>query len=153
MRPAPLRSGRARAWAAGQQSLVARLQEAERRHDLLLATSLELASSLELGELLQSAACRLTAAVAIPDCDIYRLEGGETLVCLASAADGIYDATWVGERFPRVAGPAIAAPSRHSAPSASAVAATPSGRSRTRRLRTLPASTASWRCPWSPTAR
>ena len=61
-------------WAAGDETLLARLKEAERRHDLLLATSLELASSLELGELLQSAARRLCEALAIPDCDIYRLE-------------------------------------------------------------------------------
>ena len=60
-------------------------ERAEQRYQLLFETSLELASSLELGRVLQSAAQRLSAALEIPDCDIYRLEGGERLVCLASA--------------------------------------------------------------------
>jgi diguanylate cyclase (GGDEF)-like protein/excisionase family DNA binding protein len=71
----------------------------EQRHQLLFETSLELASSLELAEVLQSAARRLSAALEIPDCDIYRLEGKERLICLASAADGVLDASWVGHEF------------------------------------------------------
>jgi diguanylate cyclase (GGDEF)-like protein/excisionase family DNA binding protein len=76
-----------------------RHSDAERRFELLLDTSLELASTLEIGELLQSAARRLTAALQIPDCDIYRLEGADRMVCRASAVSGVYDATWVGEAF------------------------------------------------------
>ena len=63
---------------------------------MLFETSLEVASSLELGEVLQSAARRLGEVLAVPDCDIYRLEGDESLVCLASAEGGVQDASWVG---------------------------------------------------------
>ncbi len=70
---------------------------AERRYQLLLETSLELASTLEIGEVLQSAARRLSAVLQIRDCDIYRLEGDECLVCIASTLDGARDDTWVGE--------------------------------------------------------
>ncbi len=76
-----------------------RAEVAERRYHLLFETSLELASTLDLTEILQSAARRLSAALQIPDCDIYRLDGDQRIVCLASAVDGIYDATWVGEQF------------------------------------------------------
>jgi len=72
---------------------------AERRYRLLFETGLELASSLELGEVLQSAARRLSAVLQIPDCDIYRLEGGERMVCLASTVGGVYDASWVGQEL------------------------------------------------------
>ncbi len=47
---------------------------AEQRYQLLFETSLELASSLEPTEVLQSAARRLSAALDTPDCDIYRQE-------------------------------------------------------------------------------
>ena len=50
-------------------------------------------------EVLQSAARRLSAALEIPDCDIYRLEEGERLVCLASTVDGVFDASWVGQEL------------------------------------------------------
>jgi diguanylate cyclase (GGDEF)-like protein/excisionase family DNA binding protein len=72
---------------------------AEQRYRLLLETSLELASSLELREVLQSAARRLSAALDIPDCDIYQLKGGERMVCVASAVGGVYDPSWVGQEF------------------------------------------------------
>jgi excisionase family DNA binding protein len=80
------RGGGATAAAAG----------AEQRYQLLLDTSLELASTLDLDEVLQSAARRLGTVLEIPDCDIYRLEDDETMVCVASALDGVYDTTWVG---------------------------------------------------------
>ncbi len=63
-----------------------RRQGAEQRYQLLLDTSLELASTLDLDEVLQSAARRLSAALQIPDCDIYRLEDDEHIVCVASTA-------------------------------------------------------------------
>ena len=66
---------------------------------MLLETSLELASSLELADVLQSAAQRLSAALEIPDCDIYRLENGERMICLASASGGVYRASWVGREL------------------------------------------------------
>jgi diguanylate cyclase (GGDEF)-like protein/excisionase family DNA binding protein len=66
------------------------------RYQLLYETSLDLASSLEPTEVLQSAARRLSSVLLIPDCDIYRLEGDERLVCLASSAGGLYDASWAG---------------------------------------------------------
>jgi diguanylate cyclase (GGDEF)-like protein/excisionase family DNA binding protein len=69
------------------------------RYQLLYETSLELASSLEPTEVLQSAARRLTAALRIPDCDIYRLDDGARLVCLASVLGGIYDDSWVGQKL------------------------------------------------------
>ena len=74
-------------------------ERAEQRERLLFETSLELASSLELGQVLQSAAQRLSAALQIPDCDIYRLEDGERLVCLASSVAGVRDSSWVGREF------------------------------------------------------
>ncbi len=70
------------------------------RYQVLYETSLELASSLEPVEVLQSAARRLTAALRIPDCDIYSLDDGERLVCLASVLGGVYDDTWVGHELP-----------------------------------------------------
>jgi diguanylate cyclase (GGDEF)-like protein/excisionase family DNA binding protein len=73
--------------------------DAEQRYRLLLDTSLELASTFELSEVLQSAARRLTAALQIPDCDIYTLEDGNRMVCRASAVDGVYDATWADQEF------------------------------------------------------
>ena len=48
---------------------------------------------------MQSAARRLTAALQIPDCDIYRLVGDGRMVCLASAQDGAYDSSWAGQEF------------------------------------------------------
>ena len=68
----------------------------ERRYRLLFETSLELASSLELEEVLQSAARRLGNALDIPDADIYRLESEGRMVCVASAVNRVYDASWVG---------------------------------------------------------
>ena len=72
---------------------------ADRRYQLLFETSIELASTLDLDEVLQSAARRLSAALQIPDCDIYRLEGAGRMVCLASAFDGVCDASGVGCEF------------------------------------------------------
>ena len=74
-------------------------ERAERRYQLLLDTSLELASTLDLDEVLQSAARRLSSILQIPDCDIYRLEGGGRMVCLASSVGSVYDASWVGREF------------------------------------------------------
>ena len=71
----------------------------EQRYRLLFETSLELASSLELDEVLHSAARRVGAALQIPDCDIYRLEGNERLVCLASSAEGVLDESWAGRQI------------------------------------------------------
>ena len=68
----------------------------EGRYQLLFETSLELASSLELDEVVQSAARRLGVVLAIPDSDIYRLDGEGRMVCVASAADGVCDTAWVG---------------------------------------------------------
>ena len=73
-------------------------QRAERQNRLLFETSLELASTLDLDEVLQSAARRLGAALEIPDCDIYRLDDG-VMVCVASSADGVFDESWVGHEF------------------------------------------------------
>ena len=72
---------------------------AEQRYRLLFETSLELASSLELTEVLQSAALRVGAALGIPDCDIYQLRDDEHLVCLASSADGVLDESWAGRKL------------------------------------------------------
>jgi diguanylate cyclase (GGDEF)-like protein/excisionase family DNA binding protein len=69
------------------------------RYQLLLETSLELASTLDLDEILRSAARRLCATLQIPDCDVYRLEGDGSMVCLASAFDGSYDASVAGYNF------------------------------------------------------
>jgi diguanylate cyclase (GGDEF)-like protein/excisionase family DNA binding protein len=76
-----------------------RYHDAEQRYRLLLDSSFELASTLDLDEILQSAARRLTAALQIPDCDIYQLESDGRMVCKASAVEGVYDASWVGQEF------------------------------------------------------
>ena len=88
-----------RAIAAGGRPTRARIDggaHSGKRYQLLYETSLELASTLETAEVLQSAARRLTTALRIPDCDIYRLDGGDHLVCLAAVLGGVYDDTWVG---------------------------------------------------------
>ncbi len=70
-----------------------------RLYRLLFETSVELASSLELPEVLVSAARRLSTALAVPDCNIYRLDGDDHLLCIASVTDGAVDATWLGQRL------------------------------------------------------
>jgi diguanylate cyclase (GGDEF)-like protein/excisionase family DNA binding protein len=77
----------------------AAVERAEQRYQLLLDTSLELASTLDLDEVLQSAARRLTATLKIPDCDIYRFAGDERMICVAAALGGVYDASWVGREI------------------------------------------------------
>ena len=84
---------------AGQVCPELQLDNAEQRYRLLFETSLELASSLELDEVLQSAARHVGAALQIPDCDIYRLEGEGRLVCLASHVDGVLDESWAGREI------------------------------------------------------
>jgi diguanylate cyclase (GGDEF)-like protein/excisionase family DNA binding protein len=78
---------------------VAAVERAEQRYQLLLDTSLELASTLDLDEVLLSAARRLTATLKIPDCDIYRFDGDGRMICVAAALGGVYDATWVGHEL------------------------------------------------------
>ncbi len=73
--------------------------DAEERYQLLLDTSLELASTLDLDEVMQSAARRLSAALELPDCDIYRLAGDDTLICVASSTDGVLDKAWAGREL------------------------------------------------------
>ena len=73
--------------------------DAERRYQLLLDTSVELGSSLDLDDVLQSAARRLGSALDIPDCDFYRLEGDDRLVCVASSTKGRFDDAWTGREF------------------------------------------------------
>ena len=73
---------------------------AEQRYRLLYETGRDLSSSLKLDEVLQAAAHRLSTLLQVPDCDIYRLHGGERLVCLASIVQGVLDATWVGQELP-----------------------------------------------------
>ena len=72
---------------------------ADQRYRLLFETSIELASTLELDEVLQSAARRLSAALDIPDCDIYRFGDDGHLVCLASSAAGVFDESWAGREL------------------------------------------------------
>ena len=72
---------------------------ADQRYRLLFETSIELASTLELDDVLQSAARRLSAALDIPDCDIYRFGDDGHLVCLASSAAGVFDESWAGREL------------------------------------------------------
>jgi diguanylate cyclase (GGDEF)-like protein len=72
---------------------------AERRYQLLLETSLELASSLDLDDVLQSAARRLGSALDIPDCDFYELDGPDRVVCVATSSKGCFDDVWAGRSF------------------------------------------------------
>ena len=76
--------------AAGRHAAgVQRRDGAEERYQLLLETSLELASTLHLDEVLQSAARRLSLTLETPDCDIYRLVGDDRLFCVAASANGV----------------------------------------------------------------
>ena len=88
---------RAAAAQAGPPALAG--ADAERRYQLLLETSLELASSLDLDDVLQSAARRLGAALDIPDCDFYELDGPDRVVCVASSSKGCFDDVWAGRSF------------------------------------------------------
>ena len=87
----------ARAAQAGPPALAG--ADAERRYQLLLETSLELASSLDLDDVLQSAARRLGSALDIPDCDFYELDGPDRVVCVASSSKGCFDDSWTGRSF------------------------------------------------------
>jgi len=84
---------------AGPSPQPLRHADAERRYQLLLDTSVELASSLDLDEVLQSAARRLGSALDIPDCDFYRLGGDDRLICVASSTNGRFDGVWTGREF------------------------------------------------------
>ena len=85
--------------AASQARAPAAHSDAERRYQLLLETSLELASSLDIDDVLQSAAHRLGSALDIPDCDFYQLDGPGRLVCVASSSKGCFDDVWTGRTF------------------------------------------------------
>ena len=85
--------------AAGEAASSPAHADAERRYQLLLDTSVELGSSLDLDDVLQSAARRLGSALDIPDCDFYRLEGDDRLVCVASSTKGRFDGAWTGREF------------------------------------------------------
>jgi diguanylate cyclase (GGDEF)-like protein/excisionase family DNA binding protein len=89
----------ARAAAAQAGPPVQAGADAERRYQLLLETSLELASSLDLEDVLQSAARRLGSALDIPDCDFYELDGTDSVVCVASSSNGCFDDVWTGKTF------------------------------------------------------
>jgi diguanylate cyclase (GGDEF)-like protein/excisionase family DNA binding protein len=69
------------------------------QYKLLYETSRDLNSSLELAEVLQAAARRLSATLGLRACDIYRLEDGERLVCLASTINGAHDDSWIGQEI------------------------------------------------------
>jgi diguanylate cyclase (GGDEF)-like protein/excisionase family DNA binding protein len=84
---------------AETQSRAPAAADAERRYQLLLDTSLELASSLDLDEVLQSAALRLGTALDIPDCDFYEVDGPDKLLCVASSSKGRFDNAWAGRVF------------------------------------------------------
>ena len=90
---------RAGAATTAPPSPPSRHADAERRYQLLLDTSVELGSSLDLDEVLQSAARRLGSALDTPDCDFYQLEGDERLVCVASSTKGRFDGIWTGREF------------------------------------------------------
>ena len=90
---------RAGAATTAPPSPSSRHANAERRYQLLLDTSVELGSSLDLDEVLQSAARRLGSALDTPDCDFYQLEGDERLVCVASSTKGRFDGIWTGREF------------------------------------------------------
>jgi len=59
-----------------------------------------------------------------PDCDIYRQEDDERMVCVASSADGVYNESWVGQEFRLKTGPATGLPSSRGGPSPCAASTT-----------------------------
>ncbi len=72
---------------------------AEQREQLLLETSLELASSLELGRSCSRRRNACAPSWRSPTATSTGSRASERLVCLASSVAGVYDASWVGQEF------------------------------------------------------
>ena len=96
------------AQAMANATLYRRLDEGSRRLALVGDASLQLASTLELPDILSSTADRLREVGATAACDIYLLSGAD-LLCAASARAGTADSEWAGSVTPLAEWPAIGA--------------------------------------------
>ena len=70
-----------------------------RRERLVSELSLELASSLDLDRVLESAARRICGILGASGCDVYSLDDEDWLVCRAAFLDGEIREEWAGRRF------------------------------------------------------
>ena len=85
--------------ALANATLYDRLDRAAERLTLINDLSFELSSSLELDEVLVSAARRLCAVAGVTACDIYTLRDDEWLRDAVSIVDGALDPSWQGREF------------------------------------------------------
>jgi diguanylate cyclase (GGDEF)-like protein len=95
--------------AMANASLYSELDQSADRLALVNDLGMEFSSSLDLRNVLETAARRLCEAIDVSTCDIYRLEGDDRLVCVTALAHGKIDATWVGRDIPLATLGAIAA--------------------------------------------
>lgn len=86
--------------ALANATLFEQLDRGADRLALLSDVSYELSASLDLQEVLQSAARRLCDISGMPTCDIYALRDNDELESVVCIADGEVDTSWQGRRFP-----------------------------------------------------
>ena len=94
------------AQAMANATLYRRLDEGSRRLALVGDASLQLASTLELPDIMSSAAERLREVGTAAACDIYLLSGAD-LLCAASARAGTTASEWTGSVTPLTEWPAV----------------------------------------------
>jgi diguanylate cyclase (GGDEF)-like protein len=87
--------GQIAAQAIGNARVHQLLDDSARRTALVNEAGIDLATSLDLGRVLGSAARRLSQIAAATTCDIYTVEGDE-LRCAASVVSGSPDPQWLG---------------------------------------------------------
>jgi diguanylate cyclase (GGDEF)-like protein/excisionase family DNA binding protein len=85
--------------ALANATLYDRMDRAAERLALVNDVSFELSSSLQLDEVLTSAARRLCAVAGVDACDIYTLHDGNRLRNVVSIAGGQVDLSWQGREF------------------------------------------------------
>ena len=105
----PLLQGLAQvaAQAMANATLYRALDESRRRLALISEASLQLASTLELPDVLRATADRLCEVGMAPSCDLHLVTGSD-LVCVASVKQGEIVPDWIGTVHPLQGWPAVA---------------------------------------------
>jgi diguanylate cyclase (GGDEF)-like protein/excisionase family DNA binding protein len=105
----PLLQGLAQvaAQAMANATLYRALDESRRRLALISEASLQLASTLELPDVLRATADRLCEVGMAPSCDLHLVSGSD-LVCVASVKEGEIVPDWIGTLHPLEGWPAVA---------------------------------------------
>ncbi len=85
--------------ALANAELYRRLDANARRMTLMAESALELASSLDLEQILLATARRLCETVGVPNCEIAIVEG-ESQRCVMSVVDGDQVDSWIGDAVP-----------------------------------------------------